>query len=85
MLSWVLYTVGGGRISRAHDSRVVTAWTLILGALTLLPMGLPAAMHIDLAAIGSEAWFGVAWLAICTSVVMMLLWNKLPLNCKPTR
>jgi drug/metabolite transporter (DMT)-like permease len=73
--SWSIYTVAARSACRRHDPRCVTAWSLIIGALLMLPIA-----GADLAALPVEtiplgAWLSLAWLAVITSVVMMLLWN----------
>ena len=77
VLSWVIYTIAVRESCRKHDPRVVTAWSLIIGALMMLPIAGPDLVRMSFAAIPAEAWFSLAWLAIVTSVVMMLLWNVL--------
>jgi drug/metabolite transporter (DMT)-like permease len=39
MFAWVAYTVLAGRTCQNHDPRVVTAWSLILGAIVMTPIG----------------------------------------------
>ena len=77
VLSWVIYTVGVRASCRKHDPRVITAWSLVIGALMMLPIAGPDLVKIPFAAIPAEAWFSLAWLAVVTSVIMMLLWNVL--------
>jgi len=75
--SWVVYTVGVRGLCRRHDPRGVTAWSLILGAAMLLAPAGRAALQLPLAHIAAEVWLSLAWLALVTSVTMMLLWNFL--------
>ncbi len=83
MVVWVVYTVAATPLFRRHDPRVVTTWTLAIGALAFLPIGVPAVLGTDLAAIPADAWAGVAWLAVVTSAVMMLLWNGMLRHLEP--
>jgi drug/metabolite transporter (DMT)-like permease len=77
VLSWALYTIAAREVCRAHDPRAVTAWSLIIGAVMTLPIAGRHLMALPLAAIPVQAWFSLAWLAVITSVVMMLLWNAM--------
>jgi len=77
VLSWVVYTIAARAACRQHDPRVVTAWSLVLGALMMVPLALPGLAAMDFTVIPVDAWLSLAWLAVVTSVVMMLLWNFL--------
>ena len=77
VLAWVVYTVLVGRTCQDHDPRVVTAWSLILGAVVMLPIGGYSLLTMDYGAIPLAAWAGLAWMVVLTSVVMMLVWNVL--------
>jgi drug/metabolite transporter (DMT)-like permease len=77
VLSWVVYTIAAREACRKHDPRAVTAWSLIVGALMMLPIAGRDLIELPLATIPASAWFSLLWLAVITSVVMMLLWNVL--------
>lgn len=77
MLAWVVYTVLAGRTCQNHDPRVVTAWSLILGAIVMTPIGGYSLLTMDYGAIPPAAWAGLAYMIVLTSVVMLLVWNVL--------
>jgi len=77
MLAWVLYTVLAGRTCQNHDPRVVTAWSLILGAVAMTPIGGYALLTTDYGVIPLAAWAGLAYMIVLTSVTMLLVWNVL--------
>jgi drug/metabolite transporter (DMT)-like permease len=77
MLAWVLYTVLAGRTCQNHDPRVVTAWSLILGAVTMTPIGGYSLLTTDYGVIPLAAWIGLIYMIILTSVAMLLVWNVL--------
>jgi drug/metabolite transporter (DMT)-like permease len=77
VLAWVVYTVLVGRTCQDHDPRMVTAWSLILGAVVMIPIGGYSLVTMDYGAIPLAAWAGLAWMVVLTSVVMMLVWNVL--------
>jgi drug/metabolite transporter (DMT)-like permease len=75
VLSWSVYTVAARSACRRHDPRSVTAWSLIIGALLMLPLAGGDLAALSASTIPLRAWLSLAWLAVITSVVMMLLWN----------
>ena len=77
MLAWVLYTVLAGRACQKHDPRVVTAWSLILGAVAMIPIGGYSLLTMNYRVIPVAAWAGLAYMIILTSVTMLLVWNIL--------
>jgi len=76
MFAWVLYTVLAGRTCQNHD-RVVTAWSLILGAVAMAPIGGYSLLTMDYGVIPLAAWAGLAYMIVLTSVTMLLVWNVL--------
>ncbi|MEJ2363831.1 MAG: DMT family transporter [Deltaproteobacteria bacterium] len=77
MLAWTLYTVLAGRACHNHDPRVVTAWSLILGSVAMVPIGGHSLLTMNYGAIPGAAWAGLAYLIVLTSVTMLLVWNIL--------
>lgn len=83
VLCWILYTVAAKGLCRDHNPIVVTAWSLIMGAAALLPFAGFELASLDFAVLPPEAWLGLAWLVLITSVVMMLIWNILLRHLEP--
>ena len=77
MFAWVAYTVLAGRTCQNHDPRVVTAWSLILGAIVMTPIGGYSLLTMDYGVIPPAAWAGLAYMIVFTSVTMVLVWNVL--------
>jgi drug/metabolite transporter (DMT)-like permease len=77
VLSWIIYTVAVRQSCRQHDPRTITAWSLIIGALMMVPLAVADLAGMSFAELPAKAWFSLAWLAVVTSVIMMLLWNVL--------
>jgi drug/metabolite transporter (DMT)-like permease len=77
MLAWVFYTVLAGRACQEHDPRVVTAWSLILGAVAMIPLGGHSLLTMNYRVIPLAAWAGLAYMIVLTSVTMLLVWNVL--------
>jgi len=85
VLAWVVYTVAASRTCQNHDPRVVTSWSLIFGALAMIPISGRTLLTMDYNSISSEAWLGLLWLVIMTSVLMMLAWNLLLRHLTPVQ
>lgn len=83
VLGWVIYTVLARPLCRRHDPRTVTAMSLLVGAAGIVPFSLPALARTEWAALDQRAWIGLLWLALITSVAMMLLWNVLLRDLDP--
>ena len=77
VLAWVIYTVLARQTCQDHDPRIVTAWSLILGAMVMTPIGGYSLLTMDYTVIQPAAWAGLAWMIVMTSVLMMLVWNVL--------
>lgn len=80
---WVVATLATVPLVRKHDPRTVTAWSLIVGAVMLLPFTAGEVASTDFAALPAAAWWGLASLVVLASVVMMLLWNALLRHLHP--
>jgi len=83
--AWVIYTVAIRGLCRRHDPRAVTAWTLILGSMAMMPLGGRAMKTLEWAAIPASAWWGLIWMIVVSSVVMMLLWSTLLRHLPPVQ
>jgi drug/metabolite transporter (DMT)-like permease len=80
---WVVATLVTVPLVREHDPRTVTAWSLIVGAVLLLPFTAGDVASTDFAALPAAAWWGLASLVLLASCVMMLLWNALLRHLHP--
>lgn len=81
-VSWSAYSALGRNLLRRYDPMAVTAAAQIGGGLTLLPLGTPALVSLDFAAVPMNAWAAVAFLSVFTSFVAYSGWyyaiGKLP-------
>jgi drug/metabolite transporter (DMT)-like permease len=83
VVAWVVYTVAVRGVIRRHDPRTVTAWSLVLGTLAMMPLGARALKSTDWSAVPASAWWGLAWMVAISSVTMMLLWSALLRHLHP--
>jgi drug/metabolite transporter (DMT)-like permease len=79
VVAWSLYTAEGREVVGKLGAVPVIAWTIIAGTALYLPLGLGALLvpsyRADIAHASAEAWWGVAYLIVMTSVVAYLLWS----------
>jgi drug/metabolite transporter (DMT)-like permease len=73
-LSWAIYSVYGKPLMARHGAPFVTAASLSLGAVALLPLGLTYGVA-PLASLGRAAWLELAFLAILSTALGYALYN----------
>ncbi len=78
VIAWAVYTAEGRELVGRHGALATISWTLILGTLLYLPLGLGsllwASNRAALSTASPEAWWGVLYLIAVTSVLAYLLW-----------
>lgn len=78
VIAWAIYTAEGRPLVAQFGALPTIAWTLIAGTVLFLPLGIGSLLipenRADLARASSEAWWGVAYLIVVTSVFNYLLW-----------
>jgi drug/metabolite transporter (DMT)-like permease len=77
VLCWVLYTVIASDICRKKNALSVTAWSLILGVAIMLPFAAGPIKAFDFSTVSTAGWFGLVYMIVITSTVMMIVWNIL--------
>ena len=82
---WVLYTVLASDIIRKKNALMVTSWSLILGVLVMLPMAVQPILTFDFSVVSTAGWFGLGYMIVITSSMMMILWNILLKNLTPVQ
>jgi drug/metabolite transporter (DMT)-like permease len=85
LLVWIVYTVWAKRLTRRHDSRTVTVWTLATGTAATIPIAALPVMRTDFASASLRAWIGLVWLGAVTSALMMFTWNWLLRRLEPVQ
>jgi len=85
VLSWIVYTILASEICRKKNAVVVTAWSLILGVLVMLPAALPSLLGFNFKAVSPAGWFGFGYMVVITSTVMMIVWNVLLKHLTPVQ
>jgi len=85
VLCWVLYTILASDLCRRKNALSVTAWSLILGALAMVPIAAGSVLVFDFSAVSTAGWFGLGYMIVITSTVMMILWNILLQHLTPVQ
>jgi drug/metabolite transporter (DMT)-like permease len=73
-LAWALYTVFGKPLLTRVTPLGVTTWAGILGAIPLLPLGLPGLTAVRWGELSVERWLLVGYLSAGTIALANLLW-----------
>lgn len=73
---WALYSAVAPPYLARLGALTVTAWTMLLGTLPLLPLGLPGLVALDYGALPGSAWAGFAFAAIFAAALGFLWWYE---------
>ena len=73
---WALYTVLGRRLVRRNGALEVTAWTLWVGTVALVLMGLPDLLRTDFTGISAGAWLGIVYAGVLAIGVAYFIWYR---------
>ena len=73
-VAWAGYTVLGKPLVARLGPVAATSWTLIVGTLLFIPIGLPATLRVHAAGHAPVVWWSLAFLIFFTSVIAYLAW-----------
>ena len=76
-LCWAVYSVFGKKVLRRYSDQVATSCAFLLGTLFLIPFALSEGRLDALVSSSWLAWLSVVFLAIPSSVVAYILWNRM--------
>src|SRR5690606_31409483 len=74
-VAWSLYTVGARNMIDEYGPTPVTAWTLSIGSLGLVLLGIPELARLDWGAVPAAAWGGVVYAGALGIGLAYLIWN----------
>jgi drug/metabolite transporter (DMT)-like permease len=75
-ITWSTYTVGARGMVKKYGSLPVTAWTLWIGTIGLVALGLPTLLRAPLAGTSTLAWGGTAYSGIMAIGMAYILWYR---------
>ena len=76
-LCWAFYSVYGKKVLERYSNQVATSCVFLLGTLYLIPFAMSEGRIGALVSSSSLIWFSIVFLAIPSSVVAYILWNRL--------
>ena len=78
VVAWAVYTAEGREVVAKFGALSTISWTIIGGTVLYLPLGIASlalpAHRREITHASREAWIGLAYLIVMTSVVAYLLW-----------
>jgi drug/metabolite transporter (DMT)-like permease len=74
VIAWAFYSVFGKPLVHKYGAMRITAYSLALGTVVYFPYGLYRFLSTDLQEATMTNWYGVLYLAICTSVIGYFIW-----------
>lgn len=72
--AWATFTIASRPLLSRHSPLVMTGFTMIIGALGYLPLGLPGLARLDWGSVSAAAWIGLVYSAVFALVVAYLIW-----------
>ena len=75
-VTWSIYTVGSHGLVQKYGALPVTAWTLWIGSIGLVILGLPSILRTPVSQTSPLAWFGVAYAGILAIGLAYVLWYR---------
>jgi drug/metabolite transporter (DMT)-like permease len=85
VLAWAGYTVLGKPLVSANGPIAATVWSLTVGTIMFLPMGLSSAAHVTFTGLTAPVWGALVFLVTLTSVVAYLCWYYALGSLEPSR
>lgn len=84
-LCWSTYTVAGQPVVARYGLFKTNAYTMALGTLAFLPLGLPALLSTPLGSVPATAWFAAAYSFVFALVVAYSCWYFAVSRIGPTQ
>ncbi len=76
VLCWAIYTVLSRSLLRVYSPLRLTALSMSVGTLILIPVSLPAAVRQDWAAVSPLSWAGLAYSLLFALVISYVIWYR---------
>lgn len=76
VLCWSTYTVMARKLLQRYSPLRVTAITLAIGALLLVPAALPQTLRQDWGSVSAVAWAGIVYSFLFALVISYVLWYR---------
>jgi len=76
VICWAIYTVVSRSLLRTYSPLRLTALSMSIGTLVLIPLSLPAAMRQDWAAVSPQSWSGLCYSFLFALVISYVVWYR---------
>lgn len=76
VICWAIYTVLSRALLRVYSPLRLTALSMSVGTLILIPLSLPAAARQDWAAVSPLSWAGLAYSLLFALVISYVIWYR---------
>jgi len=73
---WAAYTVGSKPLVDRYGSITATAWTMGIGAVPLVLIGVPGVARMDLGAVPLAGWGAIVYSSLFALVLAFLFWYR---------
>jgi drug/metabolite transporter (DMT)-like permease len=75
-IGWSIYTVGSRNLIRRYGPLRVTSWTLWVGTVGLVLLGLPDVVRTPLTEVSTGSWLAVVYAGCLALTVAYLIWYR---------
>jgi len=75
-ICWSVYTVGNKAMVDRYGSIAATAWTVAIGAVPLLLLGVPDLVRHDLTTVPPAGWGALAYSSVGALVIAFFIWYR---------
>ena len=72
--TWAAFTIGSRPLLTRHTPLVLTGFTMVIGAVAYLPLGIPSLVGLEWSSVSGMAWIGLIYSAVFALVVAYLIW-----------
>ena len=76
VICWAIYTVVSRSLLRTYSPLRLTALSMSIGTVILIPLSLPAAMRQDWAAVSPQSWAGLCYSFLFALVISYVVWYR---------
>lgn len=75
-ITWSIYTVGARNLIRRYGPLRITAWSMWIGTVGLVLLGLPDVVTTGVADVSLGAWIAVVYAGCLALTTAYLIWNR---------
>ena len=75
-MTWASYAVASRDLVRKYGSIPVAAWTLWVGTVGLVLLGLPSLLQLDFTQVSTSSWVAVLYAGVFAIGLAYVLWNR---------